>query len=123
VPESESVMAISTKDRDDVRCIFLTDVVDIAQASELKQALSEAIGSVSRVSIEVSGATAIDVTTAQLLWAAVSYSSLSGTEIVVQGPWSAQVEQSFLTSGLTPLLQSMVQSAAGEGANVLASRH
>jgi anti-anti-sigma regulatory factor len=123
VLESEFVMAISTKDRDDVRCIVLTDVVDIAQASELKQALSEAIGSVSRLSIEVSEATAIDVTTAQLLWTVVSYSSLSGTEIVVQGPWSAQVEQSFLTSGLTPLLQSMVQSAAGEGANVLASRH
>jgi anti-anti-sigma regulatory factor len=123
VLESEFVMAISTKDRDDVRCIVLTDVVDIAQASELKQALSEAIGSVSRLSIEVSEATAIDVTTAQLLWTVVSYSSLSGTEIVVQGPWSAQVEQSFLTSGLTPLLQSMVQSSAGEGANVLASRH
>lgn len=123
MPESESAMAISTKDRDDVRCIVLTDVVDIAQASELKQALSEAIGSVSRVSIEVSEATAIDVTTAQLLWAAVSYSSLSGTEIVVQGPWSAQVEQSFLASGLTPLLQPMVQNSAEEGANVLASRH
>jgi anti-anti-sigma regulatory factor len=116
-------MAISTEDKDGVRCIILADVVDIAEASDLKQALTESIGSISRVCIQVSAATAIDVTTAQLLWAAVSCSSLSGTELVVEGPWSAQVEESFLTSGLSPLLQAMVQNLAEEGANVLASRH
>lgn len=114
-------MAILTKDTDGRRCIVLADVVDIAQASDLKQALTEGIGWASRIFIQVSGATSIDVTTAQLLWAAVSCSALSDTEIVVEGPWAAQVEESFLTSGLTPLLQAMTQNSAVEGTDVLVS--
>jgi hypothetical protein len=116
-------MAISTKDMEGVRYIILVDVVDIVQASDLKQALTEAIGAVSRVSIQVSAASAIDITTAQLLWAAISCASVAGTELVVEGPWSAQVEEAFLMSGLAPLLRAMVHSSGEEGANVLASRH
>jgi hypothetical protein len=78
---------------------------------------------VSRVSIQVSAASAIDITTAQLLWAAISCASVAGTELVVEGPWSAQVEEAFLMSGLAPLLRAMVHSSGEEGANVLASRH
>ncbi len=114
-------MAISTKDMDGVRYIILGDIVDIAQASDLKHALTAAIGSVSRVSIQVSGATTIDVTVAQLLWAAISCASVSGTELVVEGPWSKQVEEAFLMSGLTPLLKAMAPSSPEEGVNVLAS--
>jgi len=116
-------MAISTKNMDGARCIVLTDIVDIAQAAELKQALTEAIGSASRVVIQVSATTSIDITTAQLLWAGVSCSSLGGVEIVVEGPWNRQVEESLLASGITPLLQAMVQSSAGKGADVLFSRN
>lgn len=115
-------MSISTKNMDGVPCIALSNVVDIAQASELKQALTEAIGSTPRVSIQVSATTSIDVTTLQLLWAAVLCSSLSGTEIVIEGSWSPQVEESLLASGLTPLLRAMRHSSVGEGADVLASR-
>ena len=115
-------MAISTKNMDGVRSIVLADVVDIAQASQLKQALIEAIGSASRVVIQVSAATSVDITTAQLLWT-VSSSSLSRAEIVVEGPWNPQVEQSFMTSGLMPILQAIVQSSVGEGAHVLVSRN
>jgi len=116
-------MAISTKNIDGVRRIVLTDVVDIGQAAELKQALTEAIGSASRVVIQISAATSVDITTAQLLWAGVSCSSSGGVEIVVEGPWSRQVEELFLASGLTPLLQAMVQGSAGKGADVLVSRN
>ena len=116
-------MAISTKNMDGARCIILTDVVDIGQAAELKQALTEAIGSASRVVIQISAATSVDITTAQLLWAGVSCSSSGGVEIVVEGPWSRQVEELFLASGLTPLLQAMVQGSAGKGADVLVSRN
>ncbi|WP_348263381.1 hypothetical protein P8935_02230 [Telmatobacter sp. DSM 110680] len=112
-------MAISSKSVGGVRFILLADDVDIAQAAELKQVINEAIKSGSRVSIQVSGATGIGVTAAQLLWAAISS---PGTEIVVEGPWSAQVEESFSASGLRPLLQAIVQSSVEEGANVLASR-
>ena len=115
-------MAIRTQNMDGVRCIVLTDVVDIAQASELKQVLSEAIGA-SRVLIQVSTATSLDVTTAQLLWAAVSCSRLSGGEIVIEGPWNPKVEELFLASGLTPLLQGMVRSPAEKGSDVLASHN
>jgi anti-anti-sigma regulatory factor len=115
-------MAIRTKDTDGRRCIILTDVVDIAQASELKQALTEAIGSASRVSIQVSEATAIDVTTAQLLWAAVSCSSAAGTELVVDGPWSTQVEESFLNSGLLAILHAMAENSTQERSNVNSGR-
>jgi anti-anti-sigma regulatory factor len=116
-------MAISTKNMDGARCVVLTDIVDIAQAAELKQALTEAIGSASRVVIQISAATSVDITTAQLLWAGVSCSSHGGVEIMVEGPWSHQIEELFLASGLTPLLQAMVQSAAGKGADVLFSRN
>lgn len=117
-------MAIGTENNDGVRRIVLADVVDIAQASELKQALMETAGSETRVSIRVSAATSIDVTTVQLLWAAVSCSSLPGAaEFVVEGPWSAQVEQSFLNSGLMPILSAMSQTPAAERADVHASRY
>jgi anti-anti-sigma regulatory factor len=115
-------MAISTEHKDGSLCIILSAGVDIAQAAELKQTLTESIGSVPRVAIQVSAATAIDVTTAQLLWAAVSCSPLADTEVVVEGPWSTQVRESFLLSGLTPLLQAIVHCSNAEGANVLASR-
>lgn len=115
-------MAITTNDKDGTRYIVLRDVVDIAQAAGLKRTLTETIGSVARACIQVSSATAIDVTTAQLLWAAVSCAPLSGTELVVEGPWSAQVEESFSNTGLSPALQLILENSHREESNVLARR-
>ena len=118
-------MAICTENNDGVRRIALADVVDIAQAAELKDALMEPAGSESRVSIRVSAATSIDVTPVQLLWAAVSCPSLLGAaQFVVEGPWSAQVEQSFLNNGLASILSAMLQSPSPqERADVLTNRN
>jgi anti-anti-sigma regulatory factor len=118
-------VAICTEDNDGVRRIVLAGVVDIAQAAELKEALMETATSESRVSIQVSGATSIDVTTAQLLWAAVSCPFLLGpARFVVDGPWSPEVEQSFLNSGLAPILSAMLQRPSPqERTDVLASRY
>jgi len=115
-------MAISTHIEDGFQYVTLVDAVDIEQAADLKRILMEAIGSAARVCIQVSGATAVDVTTVQLIWAAASCSS-SATELEIQGPWSEQVEESFSHTGLSPVLDLMSRSAAREETDVLATRH
>jgi anti-anti-sigma factor len=122
-PETGLGMAISAKDIDGTRLITLKDVVDIAQAAELKRILMDAIASSPRVCIQLSAVTAIDVTAVQLLWAAVSHVSSVGADLVVNGPMNEEVERSFAGTGIFPILNSMATQPGREESDVLASQH
>jgi len=104
-------------------CIVLSDVVDISHAAELKRILVQALQSNAPLCIQISGATAIDVTIVQLLWAAVHSASAAGTQLKFEGTWSEDVERLFAHTGLAPILESLrVQSLPG-GVDVLTVRH
>src|SRR5580700_8341675 len=77
--ESRDSMAVTVDTLEGIRTIRLTDVLDIAQAAELKRVLVDAIESSLRVCIQVAGVSAIDVTTVQLLWAAASHAKSVGS--------------------------------------------
>ncbi|MGA7243713.1 MAG: STAS domain-containing protein [Terracidiphilus sp.] len=115
-------MAINVEDQNGRRRIRLDDVVDIAQAAELKQILMEAIGSFAPVSIQVSGASAIDVTAVQLLWAALSHASTTGKEFAIVGPWDEEIERSLSCTGISPIMHSMLAQSGEEESNALAAR-
>jgi anti-anti-sigma factor len=115
-------MAISVDSQDGTQYIRLTEAIDIAQAAELKRILMDAIASSSRVRITVPGATEIDVTAVQLLWASVLHASSAGTDLVVEGPLNKEVERSFACTGIFPILNSVVAQPGQEATSVLTSR-
>ncbi|MGA8740043.1 MAG: STAS domain-containing protein [Terracidiphilus sp.] len=116
-------MAINVEDKNGRRCIRLDDVVDIAQAADLKEILIDAIGSFASVRVEVSGASAIDVTTVQLLWTALSHASSAGKDFAIEGRWNKEIERSLSGTGISPILHSMLAKSAEEESNVLAARN
>ena len=108
--------------KDGIQYIRLSDAVDIAQAAELKRILMDAMALSSRVRIFVSGATAVDVTAVQLLWASVLHASLAGTDLVVEGPLSKEVERSLACTGIFSILNSLAAQPGREATSVLARR-
>jgi anti-anti-sigma regulatory factor len=102
--------------------IILEDFVDISHAAELKRTLMQALRSTVPLCIQVSGATAIDVTIVQLLWAAVRYASAAGTKLTFEGGWSEDIERSFSQSGLVPMLQCFRTQSSPGGNDGLAVR-
>jgi anti-anti-sigma regulatory factor len=120
--ESESSMAISVDSQDGTQYIRLIDAIDIGHAAELRQILMDAIASSPRIRIPICGATAIDVTAVQLLWASVDHASLAGKDLAVEGPLSEEVEKSFAGTGIFPILNSVAAQPGREAASVLTSR-
>jgi anti-anti-sigma factor len=115
-------MAIDVDTLEGIRYIRLTDALDIAQAAELKRVLMDAVASSPRVCIQVAGVSALDVTTVQLLWAAVFQAKSVGAELILEGPVSEAVEQSLAGTGLFPLLASLLVRSEEEAGRVLSSR-
>jgi anti-anti-sigma factor len=116
-------MAVTVDTLEGVRTIRLTDVLDIAQAAELKRVLVDAIASSLRVCIQVAGVSAFDVTTVQLLWAAASHAKSMGSDLILEGPVSEAVATSLARTGVFPLMASLVVQSEEEACNVLTSRN
>lgn len=115
-------MAVEVDTREGIRYIRLTHALDITQAAELKCALMDAIATSPRVCIEIAGASAIDVTIVQLLWAAISHAKSVGSDLVLQGPVSEAVERSLFGTGILPLMTSLVVGSEEEAGSVHSSR-
>jgi anti-anti-sigma factor len=115
-------MAIDVDTLEGIRYIRLTDALDIAQAAELKGVLVSAIASSPRVCIQFAGVSALDVTTVQLLWAAVSQAKSAGSDLILEGPVSEAVARSLAGTGLFPLLASLLVRSEEEAGRVLSSR-
>jgi ABC-type transporter Mla MlaB component len=65
--------------------IRLEGEVDIAGAAELKRVLLEALGSAQETRVAVERATCVDVTAAQLLWAAQREAQAAGMVLTLEG--------------------------------------
>ncbi|HMG87991.1 MAG TPA: STAS domain-containing protein [Terracidiphilus sp.] len=115
-------MAVDVDTREGIRYIRLADALDIAQAAELKCALMDAIPSSQRVCIQVAAVSAIDVTIAQLLWAAVFHAKSAGSDLILEGPLSEAVDKSLSATGIYPLMASLLVRSEEEAGSVHTSR-
>jgi anti-anti-sigma regulatory factor len=82
--------------------VALEGRVDIAEAAKLKSALLEAVAAPQGMRVEVSQATAVDVTAVQLLWAAQRQARQMGKRFEIAGPWSEEAEGQLREMGLYP---------------------
>lgn len=78
-------MGITLEQSDQSNVIRLEGAIDIASAAELKELLLQALGPGREVRVELEGATDLDVTAAQLLWAAKREAKASGAEFALAG--------------------------------------
>jgi len=82
--------------------VALEGRADIAEAAQLKNALLEAAAAQAGLRVEVSRATAVDVTAVQLLWAAQRQARQTGKPFEIAGPWNAEAEAQLKEMGLYP---------------------
>ncbi len=92
-------MGITLERREDSTVIHLEGVVDIAWAAELKKLLLQAFAAGKEVRVAVDGATDLDVTAVQLLWAARRESKASGVRFALVGNAPESVTSALLHAG------------------------
>jgi anti-anti-sigma regulatory factor len=80
--------------------IGLEGAVDISSAAELKALLLRALNSGKKVRVSYGVATDLDVTAAQLLWAAGQEASKAGVDYSLAGPALADVNAALSVAGL-----------------------
>lgn len=78
-------MGVTLKQSKKLSVIHLEGAIDIALASELKKLLLQAFASGRKVHVTLDGATDLDVTAVQLLWAARREAKVSGVEFALTG--------------------------------------
>jgi anti-anti-sigma regulatory factor len=94
----------ATLDLNDALCrIRLEGAIDIGCAAELKTLLVQALHSGPRVRLAIDGATHLDVTAIQLLWAAEREASRSGAGIAFDAAPSGEIAAGMREAGLNPL--------------------
>ena len=86
--------------------IGLDGVVDISSAAELKTLLLQALHSGKEVRASLDGATDLDVTAVELLWAAEREASKTGVRFSFAGPAPVAVSAALSEAGLQQLLIS-----------------
>lgn len=91
-------MTIEIHKDDELAAIRLEGAVDIAVASELRQALLESLEH-GGLRLTLTGATALDVTAVQLLWAAGSKARSMGVRCELAGALSEALRQQLVTDG------------------------
>jgi anti-anti-sigma regulatory factor len=88
---------LETKDGQSV--IELKGVIDISASAELKQLLVEALHGGQAVRIALAGATDLDVTAVELLWAAEREARGSGVSFSLAGPAPASILAALAEAG------------------------
>lgn len=86
--------------------ICLADSVDIAHAGELKAALVRSLVAPVHVLVDVAQVTALDVTGAQLLWAAQRQALASEAVLEFRGPWNDEAVAALRAVGFPDLWQA-----------------
>jgi anti-anti-sigma factor len=92
--------------------IWLQGEIDIATSVELKTALMEALSSPKEILVDVEGATDLDVTAVQLLWAAAREAEKTGTAFAFSSQVAETVsrvvrEMGFADFGPLPAVSSL----------------
>jgi anti-anti-sigma factor len=103
-------MGIHLEKTDAGGLIALRGTVDIACAAELKAFLLEALTPEAGVRISLDGATYLDVTALQLLWAAERQARRSGVPFRIEGQIPETVSTGIADAGFPPFFVS-VQAA------------
>jgi len=108
-------MGITLDESGSQAVIGLDGVVDISSAAELKTLLLRALHSGKEVRVSLDGATDLDVTVVELLWAAEREASKTGVKFSLSGPAPAEVSAALIEAGLQQFLfpESQVSVNAG----------
>jgi len=98
---------ITLEQSEDISVLRLEGAIDIASAAELKKLFIQAFASGHDVRVEMDGATDLDVTAVQLLWAARREAKVSGVEFALTGEVPEAVTSALRQAGFTKLAATM----------------
>ncbi|MGD0938807.1 MAG: STAS domain-containing protein [Terracidiphilus sp.] len=101
-------MGISLEQREESSTIRLEGAIDIALAGELREALLTALTPSRQVRISLGGATDMDVTAMQLLWAAKRMADASDVSFAFEGQVQERVTAAFALAGLEKVAAGVV---------------
>jgi anti-anti-sigma factor len=87
--------------------VALRGVIDVACAAELKAILLDALDTSTEAAVSLEGATYLDVTAIQLLWAAEQQARRSGLPFRLQGPILESVLVAVADMGLPSFFASV----------------
>jgi anti-anti-sigma factor len=87
--------------------LHLEGAIDIASASELKELLLKALESAAEVRVSLDGATGLDVTAVELLWAAERKAKGAGVGFALAGAVPEPVLSALREAGLQQFLVSV----------------
>ena len=97
-------MGITLKQSKKSTVIRLEGAIDIAAAAEFKKLLLQACGSGKEVRVALDGATDLDVTAVQLIWAARRSAEAAGVAFTLSGAVPESVSSSLGYAGLQQYL-------------------
>jgi anti-anti-sigma regulatory factor len=93
-------VAVTLEESEALSLIRLQGAIDIGCAAELKKLLLQALGSGREVRVAQQGATDLDVTAVQLLWAAAREAKGAGVKFSLTGPASKEISAALGEAGL-----------------------
>lgn len=93
-------MPVTLEQNGGLCCIRLEGEVDIASAAELKKLLLQALASGSELRVGLEGATELDITALQLLWAAEREARASGRGFSLAGRVPEEISAAVDEAGL-----------------------
>jgi anti-anti-sigma regulatory factor len=103
-------VAVTLEESESLSLIRLEGAIDIGCAAELKSLLLQALKSGLEARVSQEGATDLDVTAVQLLWAAAREAKGAGVKYSLTGPASKEISAALGEAGLQ---QFMVAVDAG----------
>jgi anti-anti-sigma factor len=103
-------VGVTLEQSESLSVLRLQGAIDIASAGELKELLLKALElpkqeSPKEVSVSLEGATDMDVTAVQLLWAAKRNARASGVRFSLSGAVPEQLLANLSVVGLQPLIE------------------
>ncbi len=103
-------MGITLKQSRKSSVIRLEGAIDIGAAAEFRKLLVEACGSGREVKVALGGATDLDVTAVQLIWAARRSAEAAGVALTLSGAVPQSVATALGDAGLEQVLVSLSAS-------------
>ena len=93
-------MPVTIEKRAEGSLVRLDGDAGISAALELKGVLIEALASGPELKVDLSGVTALDITTLQLLWAAERAAAKAGTKLLLSVPVPEAMQRTMSLAGL-----------------------
>jgi anti-anti-sigma regulatory factor len=93
-------MPATVEEREDASLVRLEGVLDIAFAAEMKSVLLNALASKKKLRLTLDGATELDITALQLLYAAERDAAKAGIPFALQGSVPDEISVAMADAGL-----------------------